>query len=327
MHILYLAVYYIAKVQMRTPTPLKPGAEKERFVTFKPAKEGFYKGPLSSNEDVKPVEIGGTWYPAPLSATSDKSNIKVIYHVHGGAFVMGDGRTQASGYFAKKLLKHTPATHVFCPQYRLSTLPASKTSNPFPAALQDSLTGYLYLLNDLKVPPKNIVFSGDSAGANAIMSLMKYIVEYGSDLPTPLPNPAAAFLWSPWIDPSNCSGSYVHDNANYVSDYISPPFTTWGSSAYAGLAGLPILTHPYISHKNRTFKTDIPIYVNVGGAEVLYADVAPWAELMQKAGNDVEIYVEKIVSHDALLVGNVTGFEKEATNSAKKAGEWVKSKL
>ena len=133
---------------------------------------------------------------------------------------------------AKKLLKHTPATHVFCPQYRLSTLPVSKTSNPFPAALQDSLTSYLYLLNDLKISPKNIILSGDSAGGNLAIALLRYITDYGSELG--LPAPSSALLWSPWTNPADTSGSYVHDNRNYATDYISPPFTAWGTSAYAG---------------------------------------------------------------------------------------------
>ncbi|KAF1850164.1 alpha/beta-hydrolase [Cucurbitaria berberidis CBS 394.84] len=317
------AVYHFATVQGATALPLTPGAEKERFVSINPAKDEAYRGPLRNNTDVKPVEIGATWYPAALSAASDKSNIRVILHIHGGGFVTGDGRTRASGYMAKKLLKHSTATHILCPQYRNSTLPASKTSNPFPAALQDSLTSYLYLINDLKISPKDIILSGDSAGGNLAISLLRYIVEYGPDLG--LPSPSAAFLWSPWINPADTSASFVHDNDHYATDYLCPPFTHWCTQAYAGLSGVQILDQPYISHKNRPFQTEVPLWVNTGSGEILYYDNKEWYEQMKKAGNDITLDVEKNVPHDIVLVGNILGFDKEATNCAKRAGEWVRS--
>jgi acetyl esterase/lipase len=322
--IFYSMVYHLAATQSGPPLPLTPGKEKERWVTIKTAMDSMYKGPLRSNPDVKPVEIGATWYPAPLSRGSDKSNIKVIFHIHGGAFVVGDGRTGDSGPFTKRLLKHTPATHVICPQYRLSRLPISKASDAFPAALQDSVTSYLYLINDLGIAPKDIVLSGDSAGANLAISLLRYIAEYGSELG--IPNPGACLLWSPWVNPSDTSCSYVHDNANYHTDYLSPAFTAWGSLAYAGLPGLTVLSQPYINHKAKMFKTEVPLWVHTGSAELLFFDDKEWAEKMKEAGNDVTLVIEKNVPHDILLVGDVLGFAKEATDSAKKAGEWIRGR-
>jgi acetyl esterase/lipase len=323
--IFYSLVYHIANVQHGPALPLAPGKEKERWITIKPAKDNMYKGPLRSNADISPVEIGATWYPAPLTTDSDKSNIRVILHIHGGAFVTGDGRTADSGPMTKKLLKHATATHIICPQYRNSTLPASKTSNPFPAGLQDSLTSYLYLMNDLQISPKDVILSGDSAGGNLVISLLRYLSEYGAELD--IPNPAACLLWSPWIDPSDTSCSYVYDNANYHTDYLSPAFTKWGSAAYAGLPGLASLAQPYINHKMKMFKTEVPMWVNTGGAELLYFDDKEWAETMKDAGNDVTLDVEKHVPHDVLLVGDMLGFGREATNVAKHAGEWLRNKV
>ncbi|KAH6629276.1 Alpha/Beta hydrolase protein [Boeremia exigua] len=322
--ILFNFIYHIANIEVKTPTLLTPGSEKERFVRIQPAGGDQYKGPLRISNDVQPVEIGATWYPTPLSASADKTNLKVILHIHGGAFVSGDGRTQASGYFAKLLEKHTGATHVLMPQYRISTLPASKTSNPFPAALQDSLTAYLYLLNDLHIAPADIILSGDSAGGNAAISLLRYITEFGADLR--LPNPSAALLWSPWLDPSDTSGSFVHDNPNYTTDYLSLPFTLWGSGAYGGLGGKETLSNPYATHKNRTFTTPVPMFVNTGGGEILYFDDCEWATKMKEAGNDVTLDIEKNVPHDVLLIGNIVGFDKEARACATRAGEWLSRK-
>jgi len=324
LRLFFSVVYHLATTQTGTPFPLTAGKEKERWVTIEAANTDVYKGPLRSNSDVTPAKIGATWYPAPLTTSSDKSNVKVILHLHGGAFVVGSGRTAESGLFAKRLLKHATATHVICPQYRKSTLPASKTSNPFPAGLQDSLTSYLYLVNDLKVSPKDIVLSGDSAGANLCINLLRYLKDYGADLS--ISNPSACLLWSPWINPSDTSVSYTHDNPNYNTDYLSPAFTQWGIHAYAGLPGVKTLAQPYVNAKLKMFKTQVPLWVHTGDAEVLFYDDKEWAETMKEAGNDVTLMIEKGVPHDLLLVADQLGFQKEADNSAKKAGEWLRSK-
>lgn len=320
--IFFSLLYHLSRLQIKTPIPLIPGKEKEGFLVIKSASPSFYKGPLLS-EDVKPVDIGGTWYPAPLTASSDLSAVTVMLHLHGGAFVVGDGRTEATGYLASNLLKHTPATHVFAPQYRLATLPASKTSNPFPAALQDSLTAYLHLVNTLKISPKSIIIGGDSAGGNAAISILRYISERGADLD--IPAPSAALLWSPWVDPaSSLTGDFVRTNPNYASDYLGFAFTEWGSFAYAGPAGKSILNSPYISHLGKPFKTTVPLFVNAGSAEVLFFDDEKFAEEMKGAGNEVTFDVEKNVPHDVLLTGNLMGFDKAAQAQTKRAGEWLK---
>ncbi|KAF1831643.1 alpha/beta-hydrolase [Decorospora gaudefroyi] len=321
--VLFSALYHLATVQVHTPLPLTPGREKERFVRIKPAASEHYQGPLRSNKDVVPTEIGATWYPAPLTATGsdDKRNIKVLLHVHGGAFAIGDGRTASSGYAMKKLLKHATATHALCPQYRLSTLPVSPTSNPFPAALQDTLTTYLYLLHDLNIAPKDIILSGDSAGGNLCIALLRYLADHAA-----LPHPSATLLWSPWIDPSDTSASYVYDNANFATDYLSPPFTYWGTSAYAGPAGTGVLSSPYISQKDRTFRTAVPIWVNVGSKEILFRDIVDWAGSMKEAGNAVVLDVEENVPHDILYMGNVLGFDDQVEGMARRAGVWLRER-
>lgn len=66
------------------------------------------------------------------------------------------------------------------PQYRL----ASDSSTRFPAAMQDGLTAYMYLLGQ-GVSPRDIVLSGDSAGANLVVALVRYLTEEKGFLPLP----------------------------------------------------------------------------------------------------------------------------------------------
>jgi len=66
--------------------------------------------------------------------------------------------------------------------------------------------------------------------------------------------------------------------------------------------------------------------VNGGGGEILYFDVVEWAEKMKQAGNDVQLDIEEHVPHDLLLLGHILGFEQEAVNMAKRAGEWLEER-
>jgi len=75
------------------------------------------------------------------------------------------------------------------PQYRLSL----NDSTRFPAGLQDVVTSYCYLTQELGVPASKIVLSGDSAGANLVLAFVKYLADYGSQIQ--LDSPKAAWLW------------------------------------------------------------------------------------------------------------------------------------
>lgn len=68
----------------------------------------------------------------------------------------------------------------------------------------------------------------------------------------------------------------------------------------------------------------MPIWVNIGGSEILYFDAVEWAKTMREEGNEVVLDVEEHVPHDILLLGGVLGFKEEAHNMAKRAGEWLK---
>ncbi|KAL5440494.1 hypothetical protein PMIN07_006118 [Paraphaeosphaeria minitans] len=320
----------VSVARMRTPLPLVPGKEGAWFAVIEHRAEDAdkFKGPMLANaQTVQPGDVGATWYPARLAAEDVAADTRVLLHMHGGAYVVGDGRTKASGFLARSLLKHTPATHVLCPQYRLSTLPAGPSSNPFPAALQDALTAYLFVLRELKVPAERVVLGGDSAGANCAIALLRYIDAYGGELD--IPPPGAALLWSPWVNPTDGDMSFVQTNPHYASDYIAPAFTTWGVCAFAGqdppLAGPSIIaSNPYANAKVGGFRTPAPLYVNVGGAEVLYFDGKEWVEMMRKEGNEVHLDMTEGVCHDLFMVARLVGMEEKATEMAKSAGEWLK---
>lgn len=205
---------------MKTPLSLLPQAEKERWTVVQPADKLSYMGVANADPDIKPEQVGGTWYPAKISV-SGKPGI-VILHFHGGAYVIGDGRTKDAGFAAKTLIAETDATHVFAPQYRLSSNPGCR----FPAALQDAITAYVYLIKVEGISPTKIVLSGDSAGANLALSLTRYLTEHGANVG--LAGPMATLLWSPWVSPGRSVTTEAFDSSpNIRTDYITTAFGRW----------------------------------------------------------------------------------------------------
>ncbi|KAF2438229.1 alpha/beta-hydrolase [Karstenula rhodostoma CBS 690.94] len=272
----------VSVVRARTPLPLTPEKEGARFEVISHR-----------------AAHAGARYPIRLAPADVTADTRVLLHMHGGAYVFGDGRTAASGYLAHSLLQHTPVTHVLCPQYRLSTLPAGPRSNPF-LALQDALTAYLFVLHELKVPADSVVLGGDSASGNCAIALLRYIAEYGAELA--IPPPGAALLWSPWIDHTDGSTEFARTNPHFACDYVV-------------LASITCV--------GGGFQTLVLVYVNVGGAEVLYFVVKEWAEMREAEGNEVCLDITEGIYHDLLIVARTIGMEDKAVEMAKSAGAWL----
>ena len=234
--------------------------------------------------------------------------------------MIGDGRDGDTAFLAKNLLKHAGVTHVFLPNYRLAVVPSGR----FPAAFQDAVTSYYYLVKTLGIPANRITVSGDSAGGNLCLALQRYISEFGEQ--TGLPEPACSWLWSPWIDIEAAkSAEALKTNPNYPTDYLAPSFTLWGSSLFAPLGKGFNTGDPYLNALGSPFKTSTPFFIHAGDAEVLYFDDKQLATELASVGNKVEFAEEAACPHDILLVGNLLGFAADAASAAKKAGAFLRA--
>lgn len=309
---------YAARVHFRTPKSLSPGDEKERFVVIQPPKASkdslsLFHG-VAKSSTVQPVTIGGTWFPSLYTIDSD-SNKKVILHFHGGAYVLGGARQAECGFGANMLIKSTAAM-VFCPQYRLACYP----NGYFPAALQDAVMSYMYLL-DLGISAERIIVSGDSAGGNLALALLRYLLD--EDSVSYLPPPAAVLLWSPWLDLA-ANPRLVDQNKNSSSDYVMSSLAKWAVQSF--VPSSMSASHPYISPAHNVFPTKVPIFLQVGGLEVLHDEITTFADKMKAVrGNRVEIHDVAFAPHDILLCGEILGWEKEAEEVAQAARAFLES--
>lgn len=305
-------LYNSALLKIRLPPSLEPGAEKERFVLIYPPEKDHFQGVLGET-DIQPAVVGGTWLPAPYQRSPGAEEQTVVLYLHGGAFVMGEGRTAQSALAANTLTTHLKAT-ILSVCYRLSCNPNCE----FPAALQDAVSAYSYLLS-LAIPASHIIIAGDSAGANLAVGLLRYI----ADNPDRLPHPRAALLGSPWLDLFSALDSNNMDKHRFAStDYIPGILAAWGAHEY--VPSHMDAASPYISPLNHPFSTETPLWVCVGGLEVLYDDVVTFVDNMKAKGNRMKLHVEPLASHSFLSAGIVTGFRREADNAVKLAAEWIR---
>ncbi|KAF2239622.1 alpha/beta-hydrolase [Viridothelium virens] len=325
--IVRLFLYQSSLVEVKTPTSLSPGAEKSRFVTIDPSSSpryaSLFKGILNSDPAIRPAPLGATWYPQPPSSPSSPPAGDTVLHLHGGAFVLGDGRTADAGFAAKSFLNARGAhmRHVLAPQYRLS----SNRGGHFPAALQDAVSAYAHLVLELGVPASRVIVSGDSAGGNLVIALLRYLAEYGEEVG--LAAPGAAWLWSPWVDPMAARDpGAVARNPRQGTDFLTPGFGYWGAWSYVPAEGAVVEPgDAYVGALGRPFATRTPVWVQTGSAEVLYEEDKAFAEQMKGIdGNRVECHVVQHAPHDICLIGHLLGWGDQALECAKRAGEFVR---
>ncbi len=208
----------------------------------------------------------------------DERREGVILYLHGGGYACGDLH-YAIG--AGSLLCNATGTRVFCVAYRLAP------EHPFPAALEDALEAYSYLL--LKgYSPDRITLCGESAGGGLCYALCAKLKEQQQALP------CGIIGISPWTDLTATNESYEVNRERdpslskellqfYTSQYTDNPHDPFVSPLFADLHGMP------------------PSLLFVGGDEILLDDTVLLHKRLQEAGCDSHMIVRKHRWHAYLL--------------------------
>jgi acetyl esterase/lipase len=290
--------FYVARILLRTigATRFKTGlirssgsAPKENFVLIEPAKSEVYKS-LPQDPAVQPVPLGSLWFPGPPPPTPDPDETMFL-HLPGGAFVMSFPPVKLGTDIFKTMTDALPGAHrMLLAQYRL----AHDSSSRFPAALQDAVTAYTYLLEQ-GISPKNIVICGDSAGGNLVLALARHLSSGAAGLPMP----RGALIWSPWVDMSADGLRALQQNPRHKTDVLPMNLLRWGAEAYSPLDEQAL---PFTSPAGHPFKTTIPIMIHAGAVELLRDQARAFAEEMRTVNGEMVQYREtKDMPHDMLL--------------------------
>ncbi|KAK2763259.1 hypothetical protein FQN54_009895 [Arachnomyces sp. PD_36] len=312
---------YAVAVALRPWMLRTPGAAKERFVLVNPAPSDVYQGVLK-HQTIKPASMGAIWFPKLYNPQTD-SGKKVVLHFMGGAFVTFGDLNMLGGFPAGVFSKCFDGAITLCAQYRLSR----DDDTRFPAALQDLVTFYSYLLNDQGISPQNIVISGDSAGGNLVIAFLRYL-ESQPDL---LPTPYGAMLWSPWVDlqdDASVIAKRSDANSRIPTDFLNGGLLSWGAEAYRPLPkNSAAETEAYISPLQHPFESKTPVWIQAGTAEIFYDEVREFADVMGKVeGNKGKVsYLETPnAPHDIIIAGSSLGLQKETEDAVSHAFEFFK---
>ncbi|MGH7038754.1 MAG: alpha/beta hydrolase, partial [Stellaceae bacterium] len=137
---------------------------------------------LPADVAVEPTNAGGV--KAEWTVTPGADRDAALLYFHGGGYVIGslDSHRHLAAEAGRALSAPTLAL-----EYRLAP------EHPFPAAVEDALAGYRYLLGR-GIKPGRIVLVGDSAGGGLVVSAMLAIRDAG------LAQPKAGWCISPWVD-------------------------------------------------------------------------------------------------------------------------------
>lgn len=207
--------------------------------------------------------------PCEWVIPQDSPQGRVLLYLHGGGFVYGLSplHLQMLAYLAQKM-----GARILAVEYRLAP------QYPFPAALEDCVTAYRWLVKQ-GVPAKKIAVAGDSAGGNLTITTLMKLRADGDPLP------AAGACLSPVADlsekadrPKGFKDPLLPDKAirTYTESYVArhDSHDPLLSPVYGDWHGLP------------------PLLVHVGENEILRTDAVRVEALAKAAGVDVwlEVY-------------------------------------
>lgn len=217
----------------------------------------------------------------------------VVLQLHGG------------GYVAKiKNSYYTMATYyseagngisVLSPDYRVAP------EDPYPAALEDAVASFEWLLNH-GWKGEQIIVAGDSAGGGLAMALTMYLRDHD------MPLPRGIVAMSPWTDVTASGESYT---LNYELD---PLFgNTKESMIYINdYAGEHDKKDPYISPIYGNFRQFPPMLIQVGSTEMLLSDSITAASMADIAGCEVRLSIYDDMFHVFQMSGKLLPDSKRA---------------
>jgi monoterpene epsilon-lactone hydrolase len=241
---------------------------------------------LPADVTVQPVTANGV--RSEWTSTPDADHGKAVLYLHGGGYVIGslDSHRHLAAEVGRAARARTLAI-----DYRLAP------EHPFPAAVDDALAAYRFLLAS-DMPAIGVTIAGDSAGGGLVVAAMLAIRAAG------LPQPACGWTISPWID-MEAIGDSMHGKASsdptvqkagildMAKQYLNgaDPRSPLAAPIYADLRGLA------------------PLLIQVGAAETLLDDAIRLAQVAGAAdvAVDLQIWPEMIhvwhVYHRELAAG------------------------
>ena len=239
--------------QLELVVALLTARERPQNPTVEEYREGFER--LSStvgvgaNTTIEAIDANGV--PGEFVTAEGASDTTVTLYMHGGGYVIGSPRTHRE--LSRRLSSETGGS-VLAIDYRLAP------EDPFPAAVEDAVTAYNWLL-ERGTGPSVLSVAGDSAGGGLAVATLVSLKDQG------IPLPSCGVAISPWVD-LEVIGESMTTRADVdpmiqrdglitmAQTYLNgaDPRSPLAAPLYADLSGLP------------------PLLIQVGTRETLHDD-------------------------------------------------------
>lgn len=197
----------------------------------------------------------------------------VILYCHGGGYTCGG--LGYAGILAGKLALFTGLC-VLSFEYRLAP------ENPYPAAIDDGMKAYDYLLHQ-GYGAAQIILCGDSAGGNMALELVLRLKDEGRMMPK------AMILMSPWTDMTVSAPSY--EKYKDLDPMLTKEYVLGVRKAYAGEEA--DFEQPEYSPLYGELSGMPKTFIQVGSNEILRSDSERLHKKMIQAENDVKLRIYK----------------------------------
>jgi acetyl esterase/lipase len=258
---------------------------------------------LQVKDETKREAVSANGVPGEWITNDASTDAVTLYYLHGGGYSIGSVNTHAT--MVSQIARAAKA-RALSMDYRLAP------EHPFPAALDDALAGYGWLLAQ-GIDSKRIVIGGDSAGGGLAAATLVALRDAGDPLP------GAAVLLSPWTDLAG-TGESMQTRAEL--DPMIPAMEGVSPMALWYTGDRPA-TDPLISPLYADLHGLPPLLIHVGDHEVLLSDSTRFAEKAEAAGVDVTLKVWDEMIH----VFQFFPMLPEGQQAIAEIGEWVKSKI
>lgn len=213
-----------------------------------------------------------------LLIPKQKRGTEVVLQLHGGGY---QGRLH-NGHrdFACAYASMPGNRMVLSLDYRVAP------EHPYPAALEDAVAAYHWLLH-IGYEGEQIILTGDSAGGGLCLALAMYLRDHN------MPLPKCLVLMSPWTDLTASGASY---ETNFTRD---PLFgNTRESMIYSDrYYGKRDPRHPYISPLFGKYDGLPPMLFQVGSIEMLLDDSVRAAKKAEEANVEVKLSIYEGMYH------------------------------
>lgn len=261
------------------------------------------------------VDVEGI--PVEIFSRIKNPSDKVIFVLHGGAYV-----SRMMFYYRMKNKRYSEACEggtVIHFDYRCA--PEYK----YPTQIEDTMKVWNWLTKEKGVKEENIITVGDSAGGHLNISLLMKLHDEGRKMPR------AAVCLSPWLDMTASGKSYVE---NYKND---PVFGIRGvtpkpeevhdllmaSDLYMWF-GDADRSDRWISPVLGDFDDKYPpLFVTVGGYEMLRSDSETLVEKFRNAGVEARLHIEPGMFH----VYNMYELFPESQRAIKMVNDYIHEKF